>query len=275
MELNYVSPGFFSALSIPLVRGRDFTAAEAGSDAHVIIVPEATARRLFPGQDALGKQLKNWRGDTYEVIGVAKDAQIANLGKTSEHYVFFPAGPKRQLDVKSLLVRTSVPAVNLVTSIKAAASTLDPEMKIDVAPLQQNITQWAVPARISVVLASTLGLLGLLLSAIGIYGTSAYSVARRVREIGIRMALGAQAADMKALVLRQAMRPVFIGAMVGVVLCAAVSRLFTFLLFGISPVDPLAFTSIPVFLLAVAAAASYIPARRAVRVDPILALRHE
>jgi len=275
MELNYIGPSFFSALSIPLVRGRDFSAAEVASDAHLVIVTESTAQRLFPRQDPVGKQVKNWRGETYDVIGVAKDAQIANLGKTSELYLFFPAGPKRQLDVKSLLVRTSGPAINLVYSIEEAASTLDPEMKIDVAPLQQNITQWAVPARICVALASALGLLGLLLASIGIYGTSAYAVARRVHEIGIRMALGAQAGDVKALVLRQAMRPVLIGAIVGVALCAAVSRLFTLLLFGISPLDVISFLSVAAFLLSVASIASYLPARRAVRVDPVLALRHE
>lgn len=275
MEMNYVGPGFFSMLNIPLVRGRDFSAAEVSGDARVVILTESTARRLVPGQDPLGKQLKNWRGDAFEIIGVAKDAQIADIGKASDLYLFFPAWPKRQLDVKSLLVRTSGPAINLVASIKAAATTLDPQMKIDVSPLHENITQWVAPARICVALASILGLLGLLLASIGIYGTSAYAVARRVREIGIRMALGAQAGDVKALILRQGMRPVVIGAFIGIALCAAVSRLFTLLLFGISPLDVVSFVSVASFLLGVAALASYIPARRAVRVDPMLALRHE
>jgi len=134
---------------------------------------------------------------------------------------------------------------------------------------------WRAPSRIVAILAGSLGALGMLLACIGVYGVVSYAVSRRVREIGIRMTLGADAREVKSLILRQAMRPVVIGALIGIAGCAAVSQILKSMLFGISAHDPVAFVAVPLILLSVALAASYIPARRATKVDPMVALRYE
>ena len=280
IEFNYVGARFFTLMGIPLLRGRQFTDAEISSDAQLAIVSESTARQLWPGQDPIGKKLLGGveAKAQHEVIGVARDVQVATLGDAQRTYIYFPAGPKEQLEVRAVLVRTAGPFSSAIATMRNAAHALDPDMKVDAAPLADNIDQWLIPAQICAALASALGALGLMLSIIGIYGTVSYAVGRRVREIGIRMALGARGGDVKALILRQSMKPLLIGAIVGVGLCAGVSRILAQsdrLLFGISPLDGIAFTAVPAFLAIVALLASYLPARRAVRVDPMVALRHE
>ena len=277
IEFNIVGGHFFSMLDIPLTRGRTFTDAESTNGAQVIVVSEATARELWPGADPIGKQLKAFlfTDAVYEVVGVAKDVEISQLGNASKQYVYIPTGPANQMNLTAMLVRTKDNFAPYSEGIRSVARRADSDLAIKVAPLRDNIDQYVGPARIIVVLAAALGSLGMLLAAIGIYGTVSYSVARRVREIGIRMTLGARASDVLAVILKGAMRPVVIGAIAGVALCAVVSRILSSLLFGVSPVDFVAYGSVGAFLLAVALLASYIPARRALRVDPISAIRHE
>ena len=174
-----------------------------------------------------------------------------------------------------MLVQTQDDFARIKEDVRSVARALDNDLSIDVAPLKDNIEQWVGPARICVLLSAALGGLGLILAAVGIYGSVAYSVARRAREIGIRMALGARRTDVMRVVVRQAMRPVVIGAAIGVALCAAVSKVLAVLLFGLSPFDAIAYGSVVAFLLGVALLASYIPARRALRIDPMSAIRHE
>ena len=154
-------------------------------------------------------------------------------------------------------------------------SSLDPDLVVDVARLEDNLEFWRGPSRIVAILAGSLGALGMLLACIGVYGVVSYAVSRRVREIGIRMTLGADAREVKRLILRQAMQPVVIGGLVGVAGCAAVSQVLKSMLFGLSSHDPVSFVLVPLILLSVALVASYIPARRATRVDPMVALRYE
>jgi macrolide transport system ATP-binding/permease protein len=277
MTYNVVGANFFSLLGIPLTRGRSFTETEVRNNLPVIVVNEAAARVWWPGQDPIGKRLQAFRRthETYEVVGVAKDVELDQVGEAHEPFIFLPVTPADQADIM-LLVRTRSPFDEVAAPIRDAARRADAELKIEVISLRTNLEDWPLgPARILVVLAGTLGLLGLVLASIGIYGTTAYTVSRRVREIGIRMALGARAQDVKALVLRQSMRPVLIGGAAGILLCAAVTRILSKLLFGVSPLDGIAFVSVGAFLIAVALLASYLPARRAVRVDPMVALRHE
>jgi len=146
---------------------------------------------------------------------------------------------------------------------------------VDVHLIEDNLESWRAPSRIVVVLAGSLGALGMLLACVGVYGVVSYAVSRRVREIGIRMTLGADARDVKRLILRQAMRPVAIGALLGIAASAAVSQILRSMLYGISVHDPVAFVAVPVVLFSVALVASYIPARRATQVDPMVALRYE
>jgi predicted permease len=277
MPYNLVSANFFSLMNIPLMRGRSFTESEVRNNVPLIVVNEAAARAWWPGQDPIGKRLRAFRREPMigEVVGVAKDVELDAIGSPHTPFIFLPATAADQADVM-LLVRTRAPFEQAAAPIRDAVRKADAELKIDVLSLRTNLEEFPLgPARILVALASTLGLLGLALASIGIYGTAAYAVSRRVREIGIRMALGARAQDVKALVLRQSMRPVLIGGAAGIVVGGLVTRILSKMLFGVSPLDAVSFASVAAFLTAVALLASYLPARRAVRVDPMVALRHD
>ena len=274
MELNEVSPEFFSLLGIPIVRGRNLTATEARTGAPVTIVTESTARRFWPNQDPIGKILHMEGEKDIQVIGVAKDAQVSHLARANETYLYLPAGPKQQVRVQ-LLVHGADGFASTATGIRAAIHSLDPGLVVDIASLEDNLEVWRGPSRIAAILAGALGALGMLLACVGVYGVVSYAVSRRVREIGIRMTLGADAREVKNLILRQAMRPVAIGALVGISGCAAVSQILSGMLFGLSAHDPLAFVAVPLVLLSVALVAGDIPARRATQVDPMVALRYE
>ncbi len=255
------------------MRGRGFWPREA-HDAPGVIVTESTARQLWPGQDPLGKTLREDTGREYLVIGVAKDAQVSHLGDLDTTYLYFPAGP--QDDVRTyVLVRYGGGFTDVAKGMRDASQSLDHDVFVDVIKLEDNLEIWRAPSRIVAALSGALGALALLLASIGVYGMVSYSVSRCVREIGIRMALGANGADVMSLVLWQAMRPVLIGGLVGVALCAGVSQVLSSMLFGLSARDPIAFICVPFFLLTVALIASYIPARRALHVDPMVALRYE
>jgi predicted permease len=273
IEYNHVSPNYFSVVGIPIVRGRGFTSAET-RDAHGIIVTESTARRLWPGEDPLGKILRESTGREDSVIGVAKDAQVSHLGELNTSYLYFPSRPADDSRTY-VLVRYAPGVTEIANGIRNAAHSLDPDVSINVTRLEDNLEVWRAPSRIVTALSGTLGALALLLASIGIYGMVSYSVSRSVREIGIRMALGANGADVMHHVLWQAMRPLLIGGLVGVVMCAGVSGVLSSMMFGLSAHDPIAFISVPFFLMAVALLASFIPARRAMRVDPMVALRCE
>ena len=272
-EFNVVSPGFFAMLGMPILRGRTFTSAEARSDAPVLVLSESTARRLWPGQDALGKTLRR-EGKDYQVVGVVKDSQVSHLGHSDGLFFYRPAGPAAQ-DRMQLLVDSKSGDTATANGIRATARALDSNLVVDVTKLADNLETWRTPSRIVAALSGVLGTLALLLAAIGVHGVVSYGVSQRIREIGIRMTLGAAGRDVMSLVVRQALGPVVIGALVGVIGCAAVSEVLSDALYGLGAHDPIAFIGVPLFLLGVALLASYIPARRASRVDPITALRYE
>jgi hypothetical protein len=209
IEYNHVSPDYFSLVRIPIVRGRSFTPAEA-HDTPGIIVTESAARRLWPGEDPLGKGLREYSGREYSVIGVAKDAQVSHLGQLNTTYLYFPAGPED--DSRSyVLVRYATGFADVANSIRDAAQSIEPSVSIDVSRLEDYLEVWRAPSRIVAALSRALGALALLLCSIGVYGMVSYTVSSSVRDIGIRMAPGADGA--------QVMRPVLIGGAVGVVLC--------------------------------------------------------
>jgi len=272
IEYNRVTPEFFSVIGVPIVRGRNFGPNDWRGNS-VVIVTEATARRFWPGEEPLGKTLREDKRE-YSVIGVAKDAQVSHLGESDSTYLYFPATPEYSLRAFVLTRFAGDPAVTL-KAVRDAVQSLDRDLPADVARLEDYLEVWRTPSRIASGLAGALGGLALLLASIGVYGMVSYSVNRSVREIGIRIALGADSSKIMAHVLRYAMRPVLIGTLVGTGACAAVSWILSSLLFGLNPRDPIAFIAVPVFLLLVALAASYIPARRALRVDPVIALRYE
>ena len=213
-------------------------------------------------------------GREYPVIGVAKDAQVSHLGELKTSYLYFPAGPEDDSRAY-LLVRFQGNFAVIANSLRNAVQSLDSDLPADVIKLEDYLEVWRAPSRLVAALSGALGALALLLASIGVYGMVSYNVNRGVREIGIRMAVGANGTDIMSRVLWQAMCPILIGASIGMVLSAGVSRVLSSMLFGLSAHDPIAFIGVPLFLLAAAAIASFIPARRAMRVDPMVALRFE
>lgn len=272
IEYNHVSPEYFSVVGIPIVRGRGF-GPDDWRDGTSVIVTESTARQLWPGEDPLGKTLLDGNSrDT--VVGVAKDAQVSHLGESNSAYLYFPAGPRDEQRTY-VLARFGGSYSAASAGIRDAVQALDANMPVEVARIDEYLAVWRAPARIASGLSGALGGLALLLASIGVYGMVSYMVSRSVREIGIRMALGADRRKVMKHVLGKAMRPVMIGALIGVGASAGVSWVLSSMLFGLNARDPMAFVGVPVFLLIVALAASYLPARRAMRVDPVVALRYE
>src|SRR5882762_1969434 len=272
-EFNVVSPGFFAMLGMPIVRGRAFTEADIQSDANVLVVTESTAGRVWPEQNAIGKLLREGKKE-YQVVGVVKDSQVSHLGQPGGMFFYMPAGPPEQARLQ-LLVHGKSADTATANGIRESARALDPDLIVDVTRLEDNLELWRTPSRIAAALSGVLGALALLLASVGVHGVVSYGVSQRIREIGIRMTLGADGREVMSLLLRQAMRPVVIGVLIGIAGCAAVSQIFSKVLYGIGAHDPIAFIGVPVFLLGIALLASYIPARRATRVDPVVALRYE
>jgi predicted permease len=273
LEFDNVSPAFFTVLEIPFARGRNFTDAESRSGANVVIITEAAARTYWHGEDPVGKSIGLGK-EELQIVGVARDAQIMRLGQDPRPYIYLPIGPERQIRMQ-LLVHSALPFRQTEVAIRSAVSMVDPDLPVDVTPLADNLEIWRTPARIVASLSAALGALALVLAITGVYGVASYASSRRTREIGIRVALGAGSRDVMRLLLRQVMRPVLAGAVVGIVVCAAVSSVLSAMLFGLRSYDPVAFLVVPVLLLGVALQASYLPARRAMRIDPVAALRHE
>ncbi|HEV3219587.1 MAG TPA: ABC transporter permease [Candidatus Acidoferrales bacterium] len=275
IKFNTITPGFFGVLGIPIVRGRDFTEADLAAGGHVLIVTEAAARRFWLGEDPIGKGvLEGGEKQVSVVVGVAKDANVDELTEPHPVLLFLPTGKDDQARLR-ILVHNSRTFAGMAEGIRNAVHSLDPEILVNIASLDSNLEVWRAPSRIVAIVAGVLGMLALSIASLGVYGMVSCAVGRRTREIGIRMALGAAGANVKGLIVKQAMRPVIIGILVGIVGCAAVSKLLSIFLFGLSPFDPVVFLSVPAFLFAIALAACYLPARRAVRVDPMVVLRYE
>jgi len=272
--LNFVSPGYFPLLGIALAQGREFTDAELARDAPVAIVSESTARNYWPGQDALGQRLIVGSEREVEVVGVVRDAQVSSVGEIDPYYVYLPAGPRVQFLVK-LLVKSRTDFAATAASIRAAVRDLDSGLWVRVTPLEQNLNWSRNISGIVSALAASLGALALALAAVGIYGVVSYNVGRRAREIGVRMALGARAGQVLTLILQQTMRPVVVGALLGILAAAGVGRVVSSVLFGVDPVDPLGLGAGIVFVLSVALAAGAIAGRKATRVEPLRVLREE
>jgi predicted permease len=273
---SWVSSNYFQVTGIPIVRGAGFD-ENASTVANEVVVSESTARQFWPGENPIGKQFEalDRRSTTlWQVVGVAKDVRSLVLSQVDSSLVYFPLRHDRYRYV-SILVRSPSSAASVAAIIRREAGAVDSQVQVAAAPLSDNFKIWEAPARISSTMGFILGIAGLLLASMGIYGVVAYTVSQRTREIGIRMSLGAGKAEIVRMILAQTLRPVAAGVVVGLIGCAAVSRLLESLLFGVSPLDPLVSGGVSIFLAAVALLAAYAPARRAAKVDPMIALRYE
>ena len=275
-DWNVVEPGFFDTLRMRMARGRDFDARDAAGTAPVIIVNEAFARAAWGDGDPLGRQIES---DTLgertmlTVVGVAADARMRSIGETPRPYVFVPLAQNYHSRL-NLVVKTN--GQSAIGEVRSLVRSMNPNLPVTEAMTLADVTALGtIPQRIAGAISGTLGIVGLLLAAIGIYGVTSYAVNQRTREIGIRVALGAENRDVIRLVLRQALVLAGSGVAFGIALAAAGSQLLQSLLFGISGFDPVTFGGACLLFAAMALLASYIPARRALSVDPMAALRNE
>jgi putative ABC transport system permease protein len=276
-DWNAVSPGYFQTLRMPLVRGRDFTDQDTAGAPGAIIINEAMARSVWQTSDVLGRQFETDAfgnaPTTLTVVGIASDAQVDTLGERVRPMVYVPL-KQRYISRVSLLVKSD--AGGTIPRVRAMVRELNPNLPVTTAmPLEQVTAVVFIPQRIAAAVAASLGVVVLLLAAIGIYGVTSYSVNRRTREIGIRMALGADRRTLLRLVIRQGVVLTATGVLLGLALGAAAAQLLRSLLFGVSALDPIAFGGAAALFAIVSMAASYLPARRATRVDPMRALRAE
>jgi predicted permease len=270
------APGYFETMGIPL-RGRDFRMDENKLENRVAVVNETFARRFYGGQDPIGKRF-NFRGPEspfWEIIGVVPDGKYTSLGEDPKPAVYQPFFRGYEGGA-TLVARVRGDAHAALKALKAAVQELDPTLPIySQKTLTQHMGTSLFPARMAAIVLGSFGLLALVLAAVGIYGVMSHVVAGRTREIGLRMALGAQLSDVQKLIVRQGMWLAAIGSLIGLALALGGAQLLKSFLYGVSATDPITFTGIGLTLLTIAFLACWIPARRASRVDPMIALRAE
>ena len=281
-DWNVVEPDYFKTMKLVLVSGRDFTAADRRGAQDVVIVNETAARRMWPNQDPLGKVLVHHldrRGTSDQtrpmtVVGVARDAKYAFLGEQTPGFVYVPM--QQQYIPRTTIVARAADGRRLAAEIRSLLAAMNANVPVvNAQTFEEYASLGLLPQRIAAAVAGSLGVLGLLLAAIGIYGVTAYMVTSRTREIGIRIALGAQRLSVVGMVLRQGMVLTLTGAAVGLVLAAAASRLLGSLLFGVNATDPVTFVGAALLFVAIGLAACFTPARRATEIDAMEALRYE
>jgi predicted permease len=274
---NVVGPNYFKTMGTVLLRGRDFTEADRKGAPGVVVINETLAANLWPNEDALGKRVSvsGPEGPFFEVVGVARDGKYRSLGETPHPYIYQPV--LQSYDPKmTLVVRTTGEPQSVVTSVREQIRALDSNLPItNVKPLRDQVDLSLFPSRVAAWTLGGFGVLALLLAAIGIYGVVSYSVAQRTREIGVRRALGAKESDVLRLVLGEGFFVIAFGLALGLLLAFAATRVIAGFLYGVAPTDPLTFVGVPLLLGLVAFVACYIPARRATKVDPLVALRYE
>jgi putative ABC transport system permease protein len=270
-----ISPDYFTTMGIPLVRGRAFTARDDADAAPVAIINETMARRFFADEDALGKRLTSYRNVSREIVGIVSDVKSHDLSEAAGPQLYTPF-PQTPWPFLAVVVRTVAEPAAFAGTLRSAIAAVDPDLAAgDVRTIDDYLSQAVATPRFNATLIAGFAALALFLAGCGLYGVMSYSVAQRRREIGIRMALGAQPANVRGMVVGQALRMGATGLAIGVFGALAVARLLGGLLFNVSPSDPPTFTAVCAMLLAVVLVAAYFPARRATRVDPIAALRAE
>ena len=278
VDVTVVEPHFFETLGVPLLRGRSFNDREAREVSHKVVISQMMAQRLWPNEDPIGKHVTIHMKDEdvpSEIIGVVGDVKHAGLD-TEVHPTADWPHPELAYRFMTVVIRAAGDPMALVPAVRQTVQSLDKDQPIaDIAAMESLLSSSLARARFSTILFGIFAGMALLLAVIGIYGVVSHTVRERTHEIGIRVALGAQPPDVIRMILRYGLALAGSGAAIGVVLAFAVTRIMTSLLFGTSPADPAVFIGVSCFLAAVAVAACYLPARRASKVDPIVALRYE
>lgn len=274
VQRAHVGSQYFKTLGATLVAGRDFSEQDRGGQPNVVVVNEAAAALLWPGKEALGRRLSTRGSTTWrEVVGVVKNIKVVTVGEEPTPQIFYPL--YQSFDSPTVVIaRGNGSPATLAVTMRSTLKELDAAMPVmSTGVLTDQVGTALFPVRLAAMLLTVLGLAGLAIAAVGLYGIIAQGVVARTRELGIRIALGAEPNAVRGMVLREGLQLAVIGLAVGLAIAALASRVLSTWLYGVSPYDPVAFLAGPLVLLAVAAAACLIPARRATRVDPVTALR--
>ncbi len=272
-----ITPDYFAAMGIPVLKGRAFTDDDVAGRPQVTVITDSFAKEFFPNENPVGRRLfVEWgRKTPYEIVGVVGDVRHEGLDKASYPTVYFTYAQEPN-SLANVVIRTAVAPLSIARTVQNEIHAFDPQQAIaDIQPLDELVADSIARPRFQSTLVGSFALLALLLASIGVFGVMAYSVAQRTHEIGIRMALGAERNRVVRLVVRQGLTIALLGVAGGLAGAWLLTRYLQTLLFGVSPTDPATFILLPVLLCAVSAVASYIPARRAATVDPIMALRYE
>jgi predicted permease len=273
-----VTPGYFSVLGVPILRGRAFTEQDREPGHDSVMISSSMAQLLFPDQDALGRRLRFGQTDRWStVIGVAGNVRNSGVAENPgpEYYVVRKHASEDGLNHSIVMVRSTLNPRSAADWIRQEIAALDPTLPVTIATMNDRVGELEQRPRFNAVLLGSFAGMGVVLASIGIYGVIAFLVAQRTHEIGVRLALGAQRADILSLVLKEGLKLVVIGSIVGLLAAAFATRLLSSLLLGVTPEDPATLSAVTALLVLLALAACYIPARRAMKVDPMVALRHE
>lgn len=273
---DLVSPGFFDSMKIPLVEGRDFDWHDDAATQRVMIVNQEFAHRFLSNRNPIGHRVHGW-GEWFTIVGIARDSKYHRVTENPQPYFYIPVRQIFQPEYGlTFHVRTSGSINDAIVSLRREAAAIDPAITIfDAEPMTEYISASLFGAKITADLLSLLSGIGLLLAAMGLYGVMAYSVAQRTREFGVRIAIGARQIDILMLILRESAGLALFGTIVGLILAALSTRVVASQIYSVSPLDPLTFTGVGLSLLVVAFLASYVPAHRAAKIDPMVALRYE
>ena len=275
-----ISPGYFETMSIPLLSGRQFTDQDVRTGQRVVVISDGMARRYWPGEDPVGKRIGTGRirrpEDWFQVIGVVKDVRQFELTADPRPQMYLTYRQAGFFPAEDLVVKTEVDPATLAATVRQTVWEIDKDQPVsNIRTMEEILLQSIARQRFSMLLLAIFAGVALILAAVGIYGVMSYSVAQRTHEIGIRMALGAQTGTVLKLAVGYGLKLVVAGVVIGLIAAFALTRVMSTLLFGVTATDPATFTLISLLLIAVATIASYIPARRATKVNPIIALRYE
>jgi putative ABC transport system permease protein len=277
VAISAVSPGYFRVMGVKLLAGRDVTLQDTEDALKVVVISESLARRHFAGENPIGRRLNFGRegSDWFTIVGIVGDVRLLELRHEPEPTVYF-SFQQFPIPFLNVLARTTLDPANVLAAVRTSVHELDRELPSGEArSLREIVAQSAAEPRFRALILGVFASLALILAAVGVYGVISQSVARRVPEIGIRIALGASPAQMVALILRQGVLLALAGLGVGLAVSLVLTRLIASLLFGVEATDPATFGVVSLLLLLVAVLASYLPARRALKIDPVGALRTE